>query len=148
MNPKMLTPQEVHALMRAGPAVVYIDVRTVAEFASGHPRGRVVNVPLVFYHPTTKEVYPNASFLLVIEDLCAKETPLVVGCDTGERALQAARQLLEAGYANVAVMRDGFSGWRAGGLPVTTDNRDGISYVSHLTRVKRKGKKKTAHAAE
>jgi rhodanese-related sulfurtransferase len=148
MNVKMLTPQEVHTLLQTDPAVVYIDVRTVAEFALGHPRGRVVNVPFLFYHPTTKAVYPNTSFLLVLEDLCSKETPLVVGCDTGERAAQAAQRLLEAGYTNVTVMQDGFSGWRTGGLPVTTDNRDGISYVSHLTRVKRRGKKKTASAVE
>lgn len=148
MKAKLLPPQEVHALLRTDAAVMYIDVRTVAEFAAGHPRGRVVNVPFVFYHPTTKAVYPNTSFLQVLEDLCPKDTPLVVGCDTGERAAQAAQQLLEAGYTNVAVMQEGFSGWRASGLPVTTDNRDGISYVSHLTRVKRKGKKKTAHATE
>jgi hypothetical protein len=44
-------------------------------------------------------------------------------------------------------MQEGLPGWRAAKQPTTTDNRDGISYVSLLTPVKRKGKKKaTAHA--
>ncbi len=144
MNPKVLTPQETQALLTANPAVVYIDVRTVAEFATGHPRGKVVNIPIVFHHPTTKEIFPNESFRLVVEDLYSKDTPLVVGCDTEERAKQAAQRLLEAGYIDIAVMQEGFSGWRKAGLRATTDNRDGISYVSLLMKVKRKGKKKTA----
>lgn len=144
MNPKVLTPQETHALLTANPTAAYIDVRTVAEFATGHPRGKVVNIPIVFHHPTSKETFPNDSFRLVVEDLYSKDTPLVVGCGTEERAMQAAQRLLEAGYSDIAVMQEGFSGWRKAGLPATTDNRDGISYVSLLTKVKRKGKKKTA----
>lgn len=147
MNPKVLTPQETHALLTANPTAAYIDVRTVAEFASGHPRGKVVNIPIVFHHPTTKETFPNDSFLLVVESLYAKDTPLITGCGKEERARQAAQQLLAAGYTDVSVMQEGFTGWRKLGLPTTTDNRDGISYVSLLTRVKRKGKKKVAHAA-
>jgi len=146
MSFKVLTPQEVRAVLTANPAALYIDVRTVAEFASGHPRGKVVNIPVVFHHPTTKETFQNNSFLLIVGDLCAKDRALIVGCDTGERATQAANQLLGAGYMDVAVMPEGFTGWRKSGLPTTTDNRDGISYVSLLTKVKRKGKKKAVHA--
>jgi rhodanese-related sulfurtransferase len=144
MSPKVLTPQETQAHLTANSGAIYIDVRTVAEFAAGHPRAKVVNIPLVFYHPTTKETFPNASFLLVAEDLYSKDTPLIVGCDQEERATQAAQRLLEAGYADVTVMQEGFSGWRKAKLPTTTDNRDGISYVSLLMKVKRKGKKKAA----
>ena len=116
MSAKVLTPQETQALLRANPAAVYIDVRTVAEFATGHPRGKVVNIPIVFHHPTTKEIFPNNSFLQVLEDLYAKDTPLVVGCGQEERASQAAQQLLAAGYTDVAVMQEGFSGWRKAGI--------------------------------
>ena len=144
MSPKVLTPQETQARLTANPAAVYIDVCTVAEFATGHPRGKVVNIPIVFHHPTTQETFPNESFRLVVEDLYSKDTPLVVGCGQEERARQAAQRLLEAGYTDIAVMQEGFSGWRKAGLRATTDNRDGISYVSLLMKVKRKGKKKTA----
>jgi rhodanese-related sulfurtransferase len=144
MNPKILTPQETHAVLTTNSAAVYIDVRTVAEFAAGHPRGKVVNIPFVFHHPTTKDIYPNTSFLEVIEALYDKAAPLIVGCDGTERAQQAADTLVQAGYADVSVMQEGLPGWRAARLPTTTDNRDGISYASLLTPVKRKGKKKTA----
>jgi rhodanese-related sulfurtransferase len=143
MDPRILSPQETHALLTTTPTAVYIDVRTVSEFASGHPRGKIVNIPIVFHHPTTKEIYPNPSFLEVVQSLYAKDAPLIIGCEKGTRARQAADQLLQAGYTNVCVMQEGYPGWREQQLPTTKDNRDGISYVSLLTPVKRKGKKKT-----
>jgi rhodanese-related sulfurtransferase len=144
MTPKTLTPHETQALLATNSAAVYIDVRTVAEFAGGHPRGKVVNIPVVFHHPSTKDIYPNTSFLEVVESLYDKAISLIVGCDGTERAQQAADQLVQAGYVDVSVMSEGLPGWRVAKLPTTTDNRDGISYVSLLTPVKRKGKKKTA----
>ena len=145
MTLKMFTPQEVRDLLSTNDNAAYIDVRTVAEFAAGHPRGKVVNIPIVFHHPTTKEIYPNNSFLEVVSSLYAKDAALIIGGDDGERTQQAASRLQEAGYTNVSVMQEGLSGWRAQKFPTTTDNRDGISYSSLLTPVKRKGKKqKTA----
>jgi len=145
MTPKILSPQEAHSLLTNNAKAVYIDVRTVAEFATGHPRARVVNIPIIFRHPVKEETYPNQSFLPVVEDLYTKETLLVIGCGKEARATQAAEQLVAAGYSNVATMQDGYSGWKESKLPTTTDNRDGISYVSLLMKVKRKGKKKVAH---
>jgi rhodanese-related sulfurtransferase len=144
MPVQILTPQEVQELFKTNPAAVYIDVRTVAEFAAGHPRGKVVNIPIVFHHPTTKETYPNNSFLEVVQSLYTTDTPLIVGCEKGPRAQQAAEQMQQVGYTNIYVLADGYSGWRAQHLPSTIDNRDGVSYVSLLTPVKRKGKKKSA----
>lgn len=145
MEPKSLSPQETHSLLSNNSEAVYIDVRTVAEFATGHPRGKVVNIPILFRHPTTEETYPNQSFLTVVEDMYPKETLLVVGCGKGPRATQAAEQLVTAGYANVATLQGGYSEWRNNKLPTTKDNREGISYVSLLMKAKRKGKKKAAH---
>ena len=146
MDHPVMSPQEVNTALSGDEPATYVDVRTVAEFSTGHPRGKVVNIPLVFFHPTSKEVFPNQSFLQVVEDLYAKDARLITGCDDGARAEQAAQKLAEAGYSNVCVMPDGFPGWRKHKLPTTQDNRDGISYVSLLTQVKRKkGKKKAAH---
>lgn len=145
MESKILSPQEAHSLLTNNSEAVYIDVRTVAEFATGHPRGRVVNIPIIFRHPTKEDTYPNQSFLTVIEDLYTKETPLVVGCGKETRATQAAEQLVAAGYSNVATMQGGYTGWKENKMPTTTDNRDGISYVSLLMKAKRKGKKKATH---
>jgi rhodanese-related sulfurtransferase len=144
MSATVLTPQEVQQVFTTNPSAVYIDVRTVAEFANGHPRGKVVNIPILFRHPTTNDTYPNASFLEVVQSLYAKEAALILGCAKGARAQQAAEQLLQAGYTNVCVMPESYEGWRAQQLPTTKDNRDGVSYVSLLTPAKRKGKKKTA----
>ena len=146
MELKQLTPQETQSILTENPMAVYVDVRTVAEFADGHPRGKVVNIPILFYHPTTKAVFPNESFLLVMEHYYPKETTLIIGCDTGERAQQAAERLLTSGYQDVAVLEGGYTQWREQQLPKSLDNRDGISYVSLLTKIKRKGKKKAAHA--
>jgi rhodanese-related sulfurtransferase len=145
MTAKVLSPQETHSLLSNNSECVYIDVRTVAEFATGHPRGKVVNIPILFRHPTKEETYPNQSFLPVVEEMYPKEIPLVVGCGKETRALQAVEQLVVAGYSNVATMQGGYSGWKDSHLPTTKDNRDGISYVSLLMKVKRKGKKKAAH---
>jgi len=146
MSANPLSPQEVRDLLNTNDSAAYIDVRTVVEFAAGHPRGRVVNIPVVFHHPTTKEIYPNGSFLEVVASLYGKDSPLIVGDDDGERTNQAVEQLQTAGYTNLCVMPEGVNGWCAQKLPTTTDNRDGISYSSLLTPVKRKGKKQKASA--
>ena len=150
MDHTVISPQQVNTLLTENTEATYIDVRTVAEFSTGHPKGNivkgnVVNVPLVFFHPTSKEVFPNESFLQVMEEFHPKDAQLITGCDDGERAKQAAQKLTEAGYTNIAVMEPGFPGWRQAKLPTTSENRDGMSYVSLLTTVKRKGKKKGGH---
>ena len=148
MPGKMLSPREALGLLSSNDEARYIDVRTVAEFAAGHPRGRVVNIPIVFHHPTRREIYPNDSFLAVVASLYDKDRPLIIGGDDGGRTEQAAGRLQGAGYTNVSVMPDGLEGWRAQNLATTTDNRNGVSYVSLLSALKRKGKKQKtgAHA--
>ena len=142
MSSTTLTPHEAFERLQNDAATTYVDVRTVAEFATGHPKGKVINVPIVFFHPTTKAVFQNESFDLVMAEVCPKETPLIVGCEQGPRAKQAVERLTAAGYENVHLMEAGHAGWKAAALPVTADNRDGISYVSLLTPAKRKQKKK------
>src|SRR5262245_9113613 len=66
MTSQALSPQETHSLLTNNVEAVYIDVRTVAEFATGHPRGKVVNIPILFRHPTKEDTYPNQSFLAVV----------------------------------------------------------------------------------
>lgn len=142
MKATVTNPLETFAEFEKEAAVHYIDVRTVAEFAAGHPRGPVVNVPIVFHHPHNDDKYPNDSFLLVVEDNYAKEDRLIIGDEDGERAAMAADHLIDAGYKNVSVMMGGLKQWQQCALPVTGDNRDGVSYVSLLTPAKRKKKKK------
>ena len=138
MTHAISTPLEVSLRIAADGLATYVDVRTVAEFVAGHPRGRVINVPIEFYHPKTGAAHGNASFILVMEHTLPLTTPLIVGGDEGPRAGAAAAALNAAGYQDVSVMSAGLAGWRASGLPVTGNNAPGVSYVSLLTPAKRK----------
>jgi rhodanese-related sulfurtransferase len=142
MSARAIEPEMLVEAWRENPPALYIDVRTVAEFAKGRPKGPAVNIPWLFYYPVTKAEHPNESFLLVIEALYAKDTPLVLGCLDDTRAVPAAACLTAAGYQNLRVLRGGFTAWRAKQLISSTDNRPGVSYVSLLTQVKRPPNKK------
>jgi rhodanese-related sulfurtransferase len=145
MTPIVVTPMEVALRIAPDGNSTYIDVRTVAEFVQGRPRGRVINVPIEFYHPKTGAAHSNASFMLVIGHACQLNQPLIVGGDAGPRATTAADILIAAGYANVTVMTAGLPGWQAAGLSVTGNNADGVSYVSLLMPAKRKEGAPAAH---
>lgn len=139
MGDKELSPLEAFAEFERDPDATYVDVRAVAEFAVRHPKvARVVNVPIVFFHPTTQATHPNDSFLLVMNDVFGKDARLILGADDGPRAADAAQVLSADGFTNIAVMNAGFAGWVRYDLPVTADNRPGTSYVSLLTPAKRR----------
>ncbi|MGR8949733.1 MAG: rhodanese-like domain-containing protein [Gammaproteobacteria bacterium] len=143
MKAQITNPVETAAEFEQGGGVRYIDVRTVAEFVSGHPRGPVVNIPILFHHPHHDETFPNDSFLLVVDDNFARDDQIIIGDQDGERGELAADKLIDAGYTNVSVMLGGLKQWQQCALPVTGDNRDGVSYVSLLTPAKRKKKSKS-----
>ena len=72
------------------------------------------------------------------------------GCEGCGKSTQTARlaKTLEAAGLSSVVVAGGMEAWRAALLPTTRDNRNGVSYVSLLLKVRRPGKaEKTAHAA-
>ena len=80
MSNAELNPLQACAEFERDPDATYVDVRAVAEFAVRHPKtARVVNVPIVFFHPTTKATHPNDSFAIVMNDVFAKDARLIVG---------------------------------------------------------------------
>ncbi len=124
-------PAEAHKKLKQTPDAKYIDVRTEAEFAQGHPEG-AVNIPVVFIKgPGQMELNPD--FLPVVEEIFSKETTLIVGCLSGGRSARACEILEEAGYADLTNVLGGFGGqrdqsgtvlvvgWRDEGLPVSSD---------------------------
>lgn len=137
MEFKAISPQGAFEAMGDGGDATYIDVRTVAEFAAGRPKGRAINLPLEFYHPKTGATYPNEAFALVLTHALDPAAAVIVGADDGERAGLAAEKVAAAGFARLEVMVGGFTRWQASGLPVTGDNRDGVSYASLLTAARR-----------
>ncbi len=139
MAVKQLTPQQAHDLMQQDAKIVYLDVRTVPEFSAGHPQ-RGINIPAFFFQQPGQPT-PNADFVKVVEANIAKDATIVVGCQAGGRSQRAADMLDKAGYTNISNVMGGFgggqdqtgkaiAGWRDAGLPVTTDNGDGVSYSS------------------
>ena len=136
---KQITPQQAHDLLRQDSQIMYLDVRTEAEFSAGHPQSSV-NIP-VFFFQAQGTPSPNPDFLKVVEANIPKETTIIVGCQAGRRSQHGAEILEQAGYTNLANMMGGFGGgpdqsgaplpgWRDAGLPVNTENGEGVSYAS------------------
>ena len=115
----------------------YIDVRAVAEFAINRPKGRAVNIPIVFFHPTTKEEHPNPAFELVAQHALKDDYVIIVGGNSDNRALEAATRLQATGFVNIRILRKGVDEWSEANLPLTGDNRPGVSYASLLTAARR-----------
>ncbi|TMA94556.1 MAG: rhodanese-like domain-containing protein [Deltaproteobacteria bacterium] len=146
MAVKEITPQQAHDILTKDPSVVYIDVRTEREFASGHPQG-AVNIPVAFPDPA-RGMMMNENFVRVVEANFPREKNIIVGCQAGPRSNAAAGMLQQAGYQDVSNMLGGFGGmrdqmgtviapgWAASGLPVSQDNGEGVSYQSLAAKAK------------
>ena len=123
-NIKRVSPAEALSLM--GEGYTYLDVRTEAEYAAGHPKG-AVNVPVMNAGPGGMQ--PNHAFLDVVQAIFPKDAKIVVGCKTGGRSMRAAEMMIGAGYTNVIDQRAGWEGprdpfgavtepgWSPAGLP-------------------------------
>lgn len=106
MNPSQvrLRPADVRALVAAEPTTRVIDVRTTGEFEGGHISG-AYNVPL----DTLGEHRVEISRL---------DAPVVLVCQTGNRAAKAEETLRDAGMANIRILDGGMAAWVSSGAPV------------------------------
>jgi rhodanese-related sulfurtransferase len=124
-------PSRAHEILEQNPDAVYIDVRTEAEFAAGHPAG-AINIPVVFIKgPGQFEV--NEEFAQVAAAVLPKDKKLVVGCMAGGRSQRACEMLEQLGYTDLTTVHGGFGGardasgqvvvkgWRDAGLPVSSE---------------------------
>ena len=103
-----VSPADAYRLM-CDEGYAYVDVRTVAEFDSGHPSG-AYNVPIAI--PGSGPLEENPDFLRVMTAVFARDQALVLGCKSGNRSLRAARSLVEAGFVRVVEQRAGYGGVR------------------------------------
>jgi rhodanese-related sulfurtransferase len=131
MAVKRVSPEEALDLMR-GRGYAYLDVRSVPEFAQGHPTG-AYNVPIIHMGPSGNQ--PNARFLEVVESHFPKDAPLVLGCRTSGRSQHAASILEQMGYSNLLIQDAGFvgatpmePGWGPKGLPTSREAEPGRSW--------------------
>lgn len=141
---KHVTVQQAHDSQAQG--CTYIDVRSVPEFAQGHPAG-ALNVPLLHRDARTGQMTPNRDFLAVMHANFPLDARLLIGCQVGGRSAQAAQVLAAAGYQEVANVLGGYGGardpmtgavrspgWTQAGLPVATEAVPGESYEALRSR--------------
>lgn len=98
-------PLSQERLLSAPPdGALILDVRSEAEFDSGHVPG-AINIP-------------HDQLGTRLSDLdSATDRPVIVYCQSGRRAGMASSVLLEAGYTNVLHLDGDMKAWRANGLP-------------------------------
>ena len=133
--------EEVAAALESNPAAVYLDVRTVGEFARGHVPG-ALNVPIAEMVPVTGMMTPNLDFMDVVQASVSKEATVYCGCASGPRSRHAVSLLQQAGYPSVSNVTSGFNGvvdplgrvlepgWAARGLPVEPGDGGPFGYAA------------------
>ena len=99
---EMVTIQELRQMREEGRAIRLLDVRTVGEYAASHIVGSH-NVPL-----SSMDKYAS--------ELCeCVDTPIIIVCQSGQRAKRAFNALSGLGMKNVHVLDGGVSKWTAAG---------------------------------
>lgn len=101
---RALPPALVGNLVNRENAVL-LDVRGDSEFRAGHIGGSL-NIPLA----------QLPSRLADLEKY--RERPVILVCNMGHSAGDAAKQLVKAGHAPVYVLSGGLTAWRGENLPV------------------------------
>ena len=92
------------------PGALLIDVRTAAEFATGHVAG-AENLPLDSLGPAALKARAGSSLSVFFI------------CQTGTRSQLAADRLREAGVSRVVHVDGGTNAWRTAGLPLEKNGR-------------------------
>ena len=103
--PPVVRPAELAGLLAARPEIRLLDVRTPGEYESMHIRG-AYNVPLDLLGEHGREIG------------AAVADPVVLVCQSGQRARKAEEALRAAGMPNLHVLDGGVAGWVAAGHPV------------------------------
>jgi len=96
-------PTEAVRMLNQG--AVLVDVRSQAEFDSGHI--------IESKHLPVEQVGQAAESLKKFKD-----KPVIVCCESGNRSAAAGRELRAQGFTQVANLRGGLQAWRADGLPL------------------------------
>lgn len=144
--PAHMTPTEAQERLNRDPSCIYLDVRSVAEFEAGHAPG-AYNLPLLDRDPATGMMMPNPHFVAQAGALFPTSTPIIAGCRSGARSLQAAMLLEQAGFTDVTNLSGGFlgrtneagmkeePGWVDAGLPVEREAQAGHDFAALRARI-------------
>lgn len=107
---KTMNPRSLNDIIERGQTAHLIDVRTPAEYRSGHAVG-AISVPL-------DQLDPDRLIERLGDTEAGRTRPLFVTCQSGLRAEQAAQRLRQAGYDNVYQVDGGTEAWAKAGLPM------------------------------
>ncbi|MFO1463153.1 MAG: rhodanese-like domain-containing protein [bacterium] len=142
---QQINPEAAKQILDEDSQAIYVDVRSIPEFAAGHPI-RAVNIPIM--HKGGYGMEPNGDFLKVAEAVLPKDRKLIVGCLAGGRSQKACELLEQRGFSILYNVYGGFGGgrnpetgepqlgWKDLGLPVSDENGDGVSYQSLAAKAK------------
>lgn len=100
-----ISVNKLKQLLGSDDRFVLLDVRTAAEFEAGHIAG-ALNIERGRIEWLVPEIIKNPKMTIYVY------------CRTGERSGFATERLLEMGYANTFLVKDGFFGWLQAGYPV------------------------------
>lgn len=114
-------------------ATPYVDVRSRAEYALGHPAG-AINVPLLDGDEDNGEMVANPDFVRVMKATFPPDTAVIVGCQSGGRSARAAQMLEVFGFTAVSDAMGGYAAWVSAGLPVETSAPPHRAYVDLLAK--------------
>jgi rhodanese-related sulfurtransferase len=103
--PAVIRPAELVELLAEHPEIRLLDVRTPTEYETVHIRG-AYNVPLDHLGEHGAEIRTNVA------------EPVVLVCQSGQRARKAEEALKSAGMPNLHVLDGGVNAWVAAGNPV------------------------------
>ncbi len=101
-----ISPLQATLLLNRDDALV-IDVREPGEWATGH----IPNARHIALGQLDKQLHELDKF---------KTRPLIVSCQTGNRAATACGKLKKQGFEKVFTLAGGVVAWREAGLPMTT----------------------------
>jgi len=113
---KVISCRQAFGLLQEEPRAVLIDIRSTMEFLFvGHPKGSV-HVPWI----DEPEWDINPHFVTEVRKLmlggavCAESAggcaPIILICRSGKRSVEAGRMLIDAGFADVYHIDEGFEG--------------------------------------
>ncbi len=105
-----MSPRSLNDIIERGQTAHLIDVRTPAEYRSGHAVG-AISVPL-------DQLNPSQLNDRLGDNEAGRSRPLFLTCQSGLRAEQAAQRLRHAGFDNVYLVDGGTDAWAKAGLPM------------------------------
>jgi len=101
----LLSPAMAIRLMNNNDDALVLDIRSVAEYKSGHIKG-AKNSPLAEF---SSSIDSYSSY---------KNQPVLIYCNSGNTATRAIKMLKKAGFENTNNLAGGIAAWKEAGLPL------------------------------